>query len=328
MQLTVTHRYEPDAAMHWLEFPGKPDAATRDILKAEGWRFIGAVMQWRHAGLLTPMPTLPGYEYEEGGNVDHAEARAEHYEARAQRAEERAATARGKADQIANMIPFGQPILVGHHSEGRHRRDLDRINKGMRTTIEESRKAERLHDRAEASLDQQERKHDPGAIARRLEGLRKDYRVYEHATSTEGQRRRDLLATEIQRLEAELEEAGGLAADHVKLQKGDLILIHDHLVEVIRVNRKTITGYLASPVHNLYSKESGYTKRTERNSSQYDRTTFSRRIYTAQEWAAVKENRTQAEAYVIAEKHLKGEEPGQEAANAEQKGGSTISHFD
>lgn len=44
----------------------------------------------------------------------------------------------------------GQPILVGHHSEGRHRRDLARSNANMRKSVELSRKAERLGERAEA----------------------------------------------------------------------------------------------------------------------------------------------------------------------------------
>src|SRR5206468_3142666 len=146
--------------------------------------------------LLTPLPELPGYEYKDGGEVDYAQDRADHYEERAGKAAGRAAAAHGKADTIASMIPFGQPILVGHHSERRHRRDLDRITRNMRTTIEEGKKAERLHDRAGASLDQQERKHDPGAIVRRLEQLRKDYRVYEQATDTEGLRCKGILEEE------------------------------------------------------------------------------------------------------------------------------------
>jgi len=32
-----------------------------------------------------------------------------------------------EAERISDMIPPGQPILVGHHSERRHRRDLERI---------------------------------------------------------------------------------------------------------------------------------------------------------------------------------------------------------
>lgn len=310
--VTIIHYYEPDALMHWLEFPGKPDEATRKILKGAGWRFIRAAMQWRKAGLLTAVPDLPDYEVEEGGEVNYSEERAEHYEARAERAEQRAASTRATADNISSMIPPGQPILVGHHSERHHRRDLDKIDRNMRKTIEESKKAERLHDRAEASQRQQERKHNPGAIARRLDQIRKDYRMYEHATSEEGQRRRNVLATEIQRLEAGLEEAGGLPIDQIDLQKGDLIVIEGHIVEIIRINKKTITGYLASPVHNLYSRESGYTKRTARASGLHDRTRFGLRIYTAQEWEAVKEGRSQAEAYAIAETHLKEMRQGKE----------------
>lgn len=37
-----------------------------------------------------------------------------------------------KARATASMIPFGQPILVGHHSEKRHRRDATRIDAGYR----------------------------------------------------------------------------------------------------------------------------------------------------------------------------------------------------
>ena len=43
-----------------------------------------------------------------------------------------------KADlsEGATGIPFGQPILVGHHSEGRHRRALIRADNAMRRSIE------------------------------------------------------------------------------------------------------------------------------------------------------------------------------------------------
>lgn len=40
------------------------------------------------------------------------------------------------ARHIGSFIPFGQPILVGHHSEARHRRDLKRIDDNMRKSIE------------------------------------------------------------------------------------------------------------------------------------------------------------------------------------------------
>jgi len=36
---------------------------------------------------------------------------------------------------IADNIPFGQPILVGHHSERRARRDAEKIENGMRKAV-------------------------------------------------------------------------------------------------------------------------------------------------------------------------------------------------
>lgn len=42
----------------------------------------------------------------------------------------------------SDVIPFGQPILVGHHSERRHRALLDRNHKRMDKCVEYSQKAE------------------------------------------------------------------------------------------------------------------------------------------------------------------------------------------
>jgi hypothetical protein len=55
-----------------------------------------------------------------------------------------------KADlsEGATGIPFGQPILVGHHSEGRHRRTIDRADKAMRRSIEADAKADHYERKA------------------------------------------------------------------------------------------------------------------------------------------------------------------------------------
>jgi len=42
-----------------------------------------------------------------------------------------------RAHDIGDAIPFGQPILVGHHSEKHHRRDLERIDNAMRKGMKE-----------------------------------------------------------------------------------------------------------------------------------------------------------------------------------------------
>lgn len=85
----------------------------------------------------------------------------ERREARADRLREwadgREAAGRARVDQArqrADLIPFGQPILVGHHSEGRHRRDLERIDAGHRRGFEDLAKADEMRARA-AEIDHQ-----------------------------------------------------------------------------------------------------------------------------------------------------------------------------
>lgn len=88
--------------------------------------------------------------------------------------ETKAGAAFETADQIAGMIPFGQPILVGHHSESRHRRDLDRIDNGMRRGVEHSRKADEMRARAaniEAAAGRAIYSDDPDAAERLAEKL-------------------------------------------------------------------------------------------------------------------------------------------------------------
>jgi Spy/CpxP family protein refolding chaperone len=48
----------------------------------------------------------------------------------------KSAAAFESARVVADGIPMGQPILVGHHSERRHRRDIARIDSGMRNGVE------------------------------------------------------------------------------------------------------------------------------------------------------------------------------------------------
>lgn len=88
-------------------------------------------------------------------------SRRERLEARAERRRQWAESRRRKseagfamAESIASAIPLGQPILVGHHSERRHRRDLERIDSGMRQGCESADMAKR-HDSAAAGIEDQ-----------------------------------------------------------------------------------------------------------------------------------------------------------------------------
>jgi len=93
-----------------------------------------------------------------------------------ERAEKAQAEARGhfkRADAIASMIPFGQPILIGHHSEGRHRADLKRIRNGIGKGVEATKQAETLQQRAAAVGTAGVSSDDPEAIAKLITKLAK-----------------------------------------------------------------------------------------------------------------------------------------------------------
>lgn len=79
---------------------------------------------------------------------DKAANRLEIMENRANKALLQSESAYKTAKQIGDFIPMGQPILVGHHSEGRHRRDVAKIDNNMRKSIELDKKADYYNNRA------------------------------------------------------------------------------------------------------------------------------------------------------------------------------------
>lgn len=88
------------------------------------------------------------------GRSDYAarrEARVTGLEKRAAKTAAKSEAALGKARRIADGIPFGQPILVGHHSEARARRDIAKIDSNMRKGVELGAESERLAARAAAA---------------------------------------------------------------------------------------------------------------------------------------------------------------------------------
>ena len=100
----------------------------------------------------------------------------ERRERRAEQREEWAAKRRSKqaadfdsAQQLADQIPLGQPILVGHHSEKRARRDAERIQNGMTRGVEHGKMADHHASAAEtirAQLDRSIYRDDIDAVDR------------------------------------------------------------------------------------------------------------------------------------------------------------------
>lgn len=80
---------------------------------------------------------------------ERAKAKAEKYETWADAARQRSNEAFEASEKATAGIPFGQPILVGHHSERAHRNALNRSWTAMDRSVAESHKAESHESKAE-----------------------------------------------------------------------------------------------------------------------------------------------------------------------------------
>ena len=104
------------------------------------------------------------------GRVDYAERKEEKIDTYLERARKANVTAQQESDrarQMGSVIPLGQPILVGHHSEGSHRALLKRIDNAHHRAADAYDKAEYYEGKAAtAEANRSISGDDPEALAR------------------------------------------------------------------------------------------------------------------------------------------------------------------
>jgi protein-L-isoaspartate O-methyltransferase len=108
--------------------------------------------------------------------VERQEARAERFADYSVARKEDAEQVREAVSKISDMIPMGQPILVGHHSEKHARKDAERIENGMRKAVKMWETSQYWKDRASGAIRHAKYKELPGVRARRIKGLEADQR--------------------------------------------------------------------------------------------------------------------------------------------------------
>ncbi len=94
------------------------------------------------------------------------------YEALAAQAETQSAAAHQRARDMAAVIPFGQPILVGHHSEQADRNYRKRIHGAMDKFVALNNKARHYEDKAAAVGSGGVSSDDPEAVAKLRDQLK------------------------------------------------------------------------------------------------------------------------------------------------------------
>ena len=180
---TYTATYSPDDNKLRLYASTRLDAETYARVKAAG--FIWAPKQevfvapmWTPAREDIALELAGEIEDDDSSLVARAEDRAERFDEYADKRAADAKAARDAVARIADNIPLGQPILVGHHSERSARRDAERIENGMRRAVKMWDTASYWQSRAAGAVRAAKYKERPDVRARRIKGLEADQRKH------------------------------------------------------------------------------------------------------------------------------------------------------
>jgi hypothetical protein len=187
--------------------------------------------------------------------IERGEARAEELEARAERHSNEADALMARSDAHVAGIPFGQPILVGHHSERRHRNAIDKSWRDLGKAVEAGKQAQEDSRAAESARYNAENHDHPVRISRRLIRNETELRKLDRALASKRVQpmtlamtewveritamRTDLAAT-IERDKRVLAESGNQAFSKDTVKVGDIVTIRgrEHLVD--KANRTTV----------------------------------------------------------------------------------------
>lgn len=180
----MTATYSPEDNKLRLYSPTRLDKETYELVRKNGFiyapkqsLFVAPMWTPCRAKLLIRLCGEIGDE--ETTLAERAEQRAERFEGYQGKRKTDAESAYKLMQAISEHIPMGQPILVGHHSERRARKDAERIEGYMRKTVKMWECSEYWEDRAKGVIGHANYKDRVDVRARRVKGLEADKRKFE-----------------------------------------------------------------------------------------------------------------------------------------------------
>ena len=202
-------------------------------------------------------------EEQVGFKDERSQARADRAQERAQAQQSRSTAAYNRSNAAVEGIPMGQPIMVGHHSEARHRRDLAKSHTAMSQSVAVSQYAAHLGERATGSRQQISNRQTIKYMGNRL----KEAQVKLRAAEKRLEKSPDNLHCQLDKADAEasiahwtaaIDAAGGMLSKET-VSKGDWVEFIGGWYEVIRSNKKSVTitnflypgGSYVVPYHKL-----------------------------------------------------------------------------
>ena len=197
--LTITHTHAEGTL---IEGTAKGDGSAA-ALKANRWRWGRSIGCWyvpqsrdrnarqqqidntarelREAGFTVDVQvddTARPVAEVEADKAARAAGRAAALDAKAARRQDAAERAYAASDAAGRALPEGgEPIKVGHHSEGRHRRAIDTAHRRMGQAVEAQRAADETARRAEVAARAQDRRYSPQQVANRIAKIEAEIRA-------------------------------------------------------------------------------------------------------------------------------------------------------
>lgn len=251
------------------------------VLKACGWRWSRALECWYvqrsrdrdadMASICRTVERLRESSFEVGVEIDNArrscaeveedqaqraQSQVEALVAKAERRGEQARRAHEVADRASAAVPpGGEPIKVGHHSEARHRRSIDRAQSTLSAAVAADREVSEVQRRAAAAEAATGHRTAPAVVANRLDRLEAEERKLRRLLEAGGseayrERVQKLLDGAVDDLgywrevrEQQLRDgaAPAIGPDDVEVG-GAIVLAGEAAFRVVRVNTKTVTA--------------------------------------------------------------------------------------
>lgn len=181
-----TATYSPDDNKLRISCAVRIDAETFARLKNAGYKWAPKQQQ-----MIAPMWTPSRYDLavELAGEVqdddttlaERAEVRAERFENYSDRRAQDGDRAHNAAQSVSERFATGQPILIGHHSERKARKDASRIENNMKKAVSMWETSEYWKRRAEGALSHAKYKELPAVRARRIKKIEAEKRSQERA---------------------------------------------------------------------------------------------------------------------------------------------------
>lgn len=186
--MTITATYSPEDNKLRLYASYRLDAETYARVKAAGFAwapkqdlFVAPMWTPERADLAEEL--AGEIDDEDTSLVDRAATRADRFDGYSDRRASDAESARRGVEAIAGRFEFGQPILVGHHSERRARKDAERMENGMRTAVAMWERSEYWTARAAGAVRAAKYKELPAVRHRRIKGIEADQRKVQRELS-------------------------------------------------------------------------------------------------------------------------------------------------